>query len=232
LHVTIEETDEGTLICLLLTPSETSSELRDFATSLSGPRARRPSASSTGQRIVSRSEEPPRPPSLVAGDVSPLPPRQPSADSLIRGLEESIRKRKRVPISDLLRLGSRGIASALPFVKEPTLSAAIAGARGESIAEVHVRLAAPLLGLPGIGGDLTKALTGDFERLALEGRENDLVRIGNLITNQMELIRNLPVAGLPARIAMRAPVQVQNLQRLAKAAELNRAKAQQIEEDQ
>lgn len=168
---------------------------------------------------------------MVVSDVSPLSPRLPSADSFIRGLEDSIRKRKRVPVTDLIRLASRGLAAVFPLATEPTLSGSLAKARGESVAEVHVRLAAPLLGLPGIGADLTKALTGDFERLALEGREKDLASIGSLIENQMTVLQSIGLKGLPAKLVLRSSVQTRNLRQLAKDVELNRAKARRIVED-
>jgi len=171
MHVTIEETEEGTLICLLLEPSETSSELRTFADSLRGQRARRPSESSAAPPIVSRKEEPDPPASLDVGVARVRP--QPAREDIIGVLEAAIRA-KTAPLGGAIGALSRGIGN-LVFGTgiDPragvSISQQLSELTGKSIAEVHLDIVGPFLAETKSGGELGRALINDFRTLAAAG---------------------------------------------------------------
>jgi len=171
MHVTIEETDEGTLICLLLSPNETSSELRSFAASLREPRARRPSASSTRPQTVLRSEEPQKPPSLDVGVVRERT--SPAKEDIIAILDQAIRAKK-APLGGAIGALSRGLGNLLFGTGiDPragvSLSQQLAEVTDTSIAEVHLAIASPFFAETTSGGALGRAIINDFRVLARAG---------------------------------------------------------------
>lgn len=171
MHVTIEETDEGTLICLLLQPSETSSELRDFASLLPGRRALEPRLTSTMQPTALRPAEPRRPLSLDVGVVRERS--RPAREDIIAVLDQAIRAEKE-PLGGAVGALSRGLGNVLAEIgitPKPgqSISQTIGELTGTSIAEVHLGIAAPFLAELKSGGALSRALINDFRGLARDG---------------------------------------------------------------
>lgn len=189
MHVTIEETDEGTLICLLLQPSEISDELRSFASLPRGPRAQGPSGTSTSRPTGSRPAAPVPLANLDVGGARS--PQGPSKDTIVEALEASL-KGKGPVLGSLIGRASRAIANVLPFFEGETVSEALAIRTGESVPEVHARLSLPFLRLPRVGRDLTKALTTEFRAEAARGRIEVLDRTGRIYEAALEKIQTVP----------------------------------------
>lgn len=179
MHITIEETDEGVLLCLLLQPSEISSELRAFASSGRGPRALPPGLSSTVPLTALRPAAPDQPLSLDVG-VARVRSR-PAREDIVGVLEEAIRAKK-APLGGSIGALSRGIGN-LVFGTgiDPragvSISQQLSELTGDSIAGVHLSIAAPFFAETRSGGELGRALINDFRALAASGDTPSLERI-------------------------------------------------------
>lgn len=171
MHVTIEETDEGFLLCLHLLPSETSRELRAFASSRPGRSQLPPRLSSTVQRTVSRLVEPVPPANLDVGVG--VRPRGPSRETIIQILDAAITASK-PPIVGVIGGLSRGIGNLMFGTGiDPragvSISEQLAELTDQSVAEVHTRLLSPFLGESGLGPAAVGAITNDYRSLAGRG---------------------------------------------------------------
>lgn len=179
MHLTIEETEEGLLLCLHLLPSETSSELRAFASSRRGPSQLPPRLSSTVPLIGSRREEPSQPPSLDVG-VGRVRSR-PAREDIVAVLDRAIRA-KTEPLGGAIGALSRGVGNLLSGTGiDPragvSISQQLAELTGKTVAEVHLGLAAPFFAETTSGGELGKALINDFRTLARDGNVPALERL-------------------------------------------------------
>jgi len=183
MHVTIEETDEGIVICLHLALSETSSELRDFASLRPGPSPLPPRLTSTVPQIASRSEEPRRLPSLDVGVARVLP--RPGRETIQAVLDAAIRAKKE-PLGGAVGILSRGIGNVVSGrgfadVFNPragvSVSQQLAELTGTTVGEVHLGIAGPFLAELTSGGDFVRALTNDFRVLATAGNVPALERV-------------------------------------------------------
>jgi len=171
LHVTIEELENGDfLLCLRLRPSETSNELRAFASSQPGPSPLPPRLISTEQLTVLRNVVPPRPEDLDVGVGRPQS-RAPR-ETFVALLDASIARRK-PPVGGLIARLSRGIGNVLgnPLTgrRSGSISEQLARGTDSSVAEVHARMILPFLALPGFSSDFRKAVETDFKVLARAG---------------------------------------------------------------
>lgn len=171
MHITIEETDEGFLLCLHLQPNETSSALRDFASSRPGPSRLPPRLSSTVRLTGLRLVEPAPPESLDVG----LERRGlgPSRETIVPILDAAIAAHK-PPVAGVIGALSRGIGNLLFGTGiDPragvSISEQLAELTDRSVAEVHTRLLAPFFGDPGIGPAFARGVTGDLRALAARG---------------------------------------------------------------
>jgi len=245
MHLTIEETDEGTLICLLLQPSETSSELRAFASSLPGRSQPLLRPSSTERRIVSRPVAPVQLQNLELGGARSAELRGlqdpdsifPTArDRFLDDLEETIATQDRALGGAVGKL-SRVLAQILPFEGE-TISQQLSLGTGLSMGEVHIRMVVPFLGLPRIGREFTGVIQRDFERDAVGGNLPELRRsratiqkLRESIAEALALGKEFFVGGFGDPISdaigqaqlLRAEL---NLRKMEKAAEVNIKKAE------
>jgi len=179
LHVTVEETDEGIKICLHLLLSETSSELRDFASLQPGPSPLPQRLTSTVPQIASRSVEPRRPASLDVG-VERVRPR-PGRETIQAVLDSAIRAKKE-PLGGAVGTLSRGIGNILFGTGiDPragvSISQQLAELTDTSLAEVHLGIAGPFLSELTSGGEFVRALTNDFRVLATAGNVPALERV-------------------------------------------------------
>jgi len=179
MHLTIEETDEGFLLCLLLQPSEISSELRAFASSRPGRSQLPQRLSSTVQRTVLKPEAPSPPQSLDVG-VERVRSR-PAREDIVAVLDQAVRAKKE-PLGGAIGALSRGIGN-LVFGTgiDPragvSLSQQLSELTGKSIAEVHLAITAPFFAETKSGGNLGRALVNDFRTLARDGDVPALARI-------------------------------------------------------
>jgi len=183
MHVTIEELENGDfLLCLRLRPSETSSELRDFASLQSGSNPIPPRLISTVQRTGLSGGVPPRPESLDVGVGSPSS-RAPR-ETFVALLDQSIARHK-PPVGGLIGRLSRGIGNVLgsPLVgrRQGSVSEQLAAGTDTSVAEVHTRIILPFLALPGFSGDFRKAVENDFKVLARAGDTASLEALVELL---------------------------------------------------
>lgn len=182
--VSVQKTDRGIVVCLLLKPNETSPALRTFATARRRSTIRRlPATLETLQTALSAGLEspPPSSPEVIGsqelssretafsetGDrPSTIRPRFPSE----AGFDDTFVERVRalLPTRGAGRLMgasvaalSRGFARAfnLPL---PTVSETMAAVGGRSTEEVHFDLATAHLGVPFLGGSLEGALRQDL----------------------------------------------------------------------
>ena len=179
MHLTIEETDEGIVLCLLLQPSEISSELRAFASSQRGPRALPPRLSSTVPLTVLRQEAPGPPPILDVG-VERLRPR-PGRETIQGVLDAAIRA-KTAPLGGAVGVLSRGIGNIVFGTGiDPragvSISQQLAELTSSSLAEVHLGIAAPFFAETKSGGDLGRAIINDLRVLATAGDVPALERV-------------------------------------------------------
>jgi len=171
LHITIEETDEGFLLCLHLLPNETSNELRGFASLRPGPNRLPRSLISTVPQTVLRPVEPRRPQDLDVGPVRAST--GPSKETIVPILDAAIASGK-APVGGVIGGLSRGVGNLLFGTGiDPragvSISEQLAQLTDRSVAEVHTRLLAPFLGDPGLGTVATRAITGDIRGLAVRG---------------------------------------------------------------
>lgn len=173
MHITIEETEEGFVLCLLLLPSEISSELRDFASSRRGPSPLPPRLSSTVPLTASRREGPSPPPSSAL-DVGVVRERtSPAKEDIIAVLDQAVRA-KTAPLGGAVGALSRGLGNLLFGTGiDPragvSISQQLAEATNSSIAEVHLAIAGPFLAETTSGGALGRAIVNDFRVLAKAG---------------------------------------------------------------
>jgi len=171
MHVTIEETDEGFLLCLHLQPSETSSELRAFASSRPGPNPLPPRLSSTVRPIVSRVVGPALPANLDVGVVRPAS--GPSRETIVAILDRAITERKgKLPgiVGGLSRgFGNLVFGTGIDPRAGVSMSEQFAELLDTSVAEVHQRLLLPFLGDKTLGSDFGRALVDDLRLLASRG---------------------------------------------------------------
>jgi len=189
LHVTIEETDEGTLICLLLEPSETSSELRDFVSSLPGPSLSAPSQTSTRRPTDLRSEGLVPLANLDVGGARG--PGAPSRDEVVRALEASLAGSE-PSLGGIIGRISRGAANVIPFQEGETISESLAIRTRQTIPEVHARLSLPLLRLPKVGPALVKALSLELRAEAVQGKVGVLDRTRVIYEAALEKVLGRP----------------------------------------
>ena len=191
MHITIEETDEGFVLCLLLQPSEISSELRAFASSRRGRSPLPPKLSSIALPTALSPEEPDPPPSsvdapengfrpflrserLVPLDVGVVRERpRPGAETIQAVLEQALRGRK-APLGGAIGALSRGLGNLLFGTGiDPragvSISQQLSEVTGKSIAEVHLGLAGPFFAEATSGGELARAIVDDFRKAAKDG---------------------------------------------------------------
>lgn len=194
MHLTIEETDEGTLICLHLAPSETLPDPESFARQLR-------------RSLPEQLEAPSR---LLQTDLRLVPP-VPLEDLPVagvsrrqtRGLSEDIRlKRQREAFLEDLEdtvakqtpalggfvgLLSHAVAPILPFEGE-SVSQQFSLGSGLTMGEVHIRMGIPFFGLPSIGRQMAEVLKRDFQREAVRGNVEELQRAGNTLATLLETV--------------------------------------------
>jgi len=183
MHVTIEELEDGDfLLCLRLRPSETSSELKNFAGSRSGPSPLPPRLASTTLPTGLRSAELVRPENLDVGVGSP--PSSSPKETFIALLDASIARHK-PPLGGLIGTLSRGLGNTFgsPLVgrRRGSVSEQIARGADISVAEFHTRFILPFLTLPGFSSDFRKAVENDFKILARAGDVTELEEIAEFL---------------------------------------------------
>lgn len=186
--VSVQRTDKGVVVCLLLRPNETSRELQSFAR----PRKRSvtkvlPASLTTLQTVLSDALA--SPPTSLPASPSGSPPSRPEDIELDRRraiLDQEFRTQQRgvalddpidtfiatvrrnLPKSPQGRLfgasvgaASRALASLLRL-PAPTVSATMAGLQGVTTQLVHFQLGVPQLSTPVIGEAIRGALRQDL----------------------------------------------------------------------
>jgi len=249
MHVTIEETDEGVVICLFLQPSEISSELRDFASLRPGRRALPQSLISTLPPTVLRSEAPSPPPSLDVG-VGRTRSR-PAREDVIAVLDQAIRAKREV-LGGAVGVLSRGFGNLLSGTGiDPragvSVSQQLAELTGSSIAEVHLGFAAPFFAEVKSGGAFGRALVNDFRGLARAGDAATLAKIEERLGVTERILettiksRSLPQAVIGEKfeqpsarlgrglLIVRTTRALKNVRELKRQAELNRKLAEVVQ---
>lgn len=181
MHITIEETDEGFVLCLHLLPSEISNELRDFASLRRGPNPLPQRLNSTVQRTALSSAAPGRPPSSAL-DVGVVRERtSPAREDIISILDQAVRAKKE-PLGGAVGALSRGLGNLMFGTGiDPragvSISQQLAELTNSSIAEVHLSIAGPFLAETTSGGALGRAVVNDLRTLARDGDVPALKRI-------------------------------------------------------
>jgi len=250
MHITIEETEEGIRLCLLLQPSETSSELRAFASSGRGPRALPQRLSSIVPLTVLRPEEPGPPPSLDVGVVRERA--RPAREDIVAILDRAVRAKKE-PLGGAIGALSRGLGNLLFGTGiDPragvSISQQLSEVTGKSIAEVHLGIAAPFFAETTAGGELGRAIINDFRVLARDGNVPALERIESQLGATQERLEILiksqtspgvTIGDLPGPrsgagrgiLVLRSTRALKNVKDLKRQAELMRKLAEVVQEE-
>jgi len=245
LHVTIEETDEGTQICLHLAPSETLPDPESFVRLLRPSLAVAPGVPSrpqpTGLRLV-----PPVPlEDLPVAGISRLrllgEPEdirlRAVRDAFLDDLEDALTKQKRF-VGGFVGTLSKAVAPILPFEGE-SISQQLALAGGISNTEVHIRMTVPFLGMPVLGRQISLTVARDFQRDALKGSvanlEAALVQIATLqetVREGLKVARNPVLSSFQPSVTRQGVVELKradaNLKRLETAAQTSLKKAKRV----
>jgi len=245
LHVTIEETDEGTLICLHLAPSETLPDPESFARQLRPSLAGPPEVPSrqplTGLRLA-----PPVPlADLPVAGVSRPQLRGLTEDRRVRqvrdafldDLEQSVANQKPALLGLVGKL-SNFVGPLLPFEGE-SVSQQFALAGGVSNAEIHIRMGVPFFGAPTGGRQMVEVIARDFQREALRGNvvelERSLLAIGELretVREGLQVARNPILSSFAPGVTSKSLPELRradtNLSSLEKAAQTSLKKAQRV----
>jgi len=220
--VSVQQTEKGIVVCLLLEPSETSPELRTFARPRKRSRIPAQLATSTKQRIASNVEPESPPPSSPADPSDPSPPAPdppgsvriesffppgtfPGSQTQQTRIEEPddfvSRARALLPRSPSGKAFSaavgglsRGLAGILGL-EEDTVSATLANQRGTTTQAVHFELGVPGLGIPVLGGAIEGALRGDL----LTALDNKDIRTLTRIRSTLETVPQVSGVGRKKR---------------------------------